>query len=172
MKTRPIFEDDEKNEFDQRVRKIVEDKVTEKYEIDKQKSAKDKLDKIRESLNKDLSQEKSEKIIDKEKIVEKHVHEECPTCKGHSLHVKDDIAMCTGPGCGKEFLLVEKIKDVSDANKKKYLCSTCGYSVGPNEIEKIKKADTCPSCNKGKSFYNIDWKNVNKDISSGGFRKI
>lgn len=142
LKTKPIFEHERDVEFKAQVERLVESKLSEKVEAEKQKSAKEKLDEIRKGL----------------KSAE-HVHDfsaDCPTCKGHTLQVKEDTAKCTGPNCGKEFLLVEKVKDI-EKDKKKYICATCGYSVSKGEVEKIKSKDVCPSCGIGKAFFDLAW---------------
>ena len=133
----PVFQDDEEDIFNQKVMKLVEDRFT----AEKNKTVQDKLDTIRKTIeNKPAHEHKAE--VD------------CPTCKGHTLQVNQDVAKCIGPNCGKEYLLVEKPKA---SVKKKYLCTTCGHTISKEEIDSVKTKDTCPLCNRGKSFVDINW---------------
>lgn len=161
VNTKPVFEHEQDEQFKFQVEKLVENKLAEKSENDKQRTAKERLDEIRKGL--------------KPGAVD-HIHEggmgDCPTCKGHTLSVKDDNIKCTGPGCGKEFLLTEKVKNI-ERDKKKFVCATCGHSVSKAEAEKIKQKDVCPSCGIGKAFFDLAWDKLDvamKDKS--GYNKV
>lgn len=165
VNTRPVFEHEKDEEFKSQVEKLVENKLAEKaekLEVEKQKSAKEKLEEIRKGLK---------------PHTEQHIHEvsgagDCPTCKGHTLTVKDDTAKCSGPNCGKEFLLTEKVKNI-ERDKKKFVCATCGHSVSKAEAEKIKQKDVCPSCGIGKAFFDLAWDKLDSAIKDKtGYNKV
>lgn len=165
---KPIFEYEHEDEFSQKVMRLVEDKLAEQ----KQKSAKDKLDEIRKSITEKATEKTTEKtfVPSVPNVVHEHHIDkldalDCPSCKGHSLTVKEDTAKCNGPGCGKEFLLVEKVKDAAK-DRKKYLCTTCGHGIGSSEVELLKKKDACPSCGIGKSFVDINWNVIEQELKN------
>lgn len=173
MKTKPVFEHEKDSEFKAQVEKLVESKLSERMEADKQKSAKERLEEIRKGISKPPAI-----VVEQTQPSQSHVHDigaglgDCPTCRGHTLTVKEDTAKCTGPGCGKEFLLVEKVKDI-EKDKKKYVCATCGYSVSKADAEKIKQKDVCPSCNIGKAFFDLAWDKLESAAKSrSGYTKI
>lgn len=149
----PVFDYEEDERFNQKVLKLVEDKIS----SEKQKDVKDKLGEIRKMVEAKPSP----------------VHEhalDCPTCKGHTLQISQDVAKCAGPSCGKEFLLIEKSKP--DA-RKKYLCTTCGHTISTEEVSTIKNKDTCPLCNKGKSFVDINWNEIDNQMKNrDGLKRI
>lgn len=174
-KTKPVFEREKDDEFKSQVEKLVEiklaekeSKFAEKMEVDKQKTAKERLEEIRKGINKPPS------VV----VEQPHVHDlgaglgDCPACKGHTLTVKEDTAKCTGPNCGKEFLIVEKVKNI-EKDKKKYVCATCGYSVSKADAEKIRQKDVCPSCGIGKAFFDLAWDKLeNAAKKKEGYTKI
>ena len=74
----------------------------------------------------------------------------CPTChKGHVHSVETDgvTYKCTGPDCGKEYVMVDKTAD--------YKCVNCGVPIKRPEDDKLKM-DSCPFC-KGKKAVKFDW---------------
>ena len=90
-------------------------------------------------------------IIDPDQAVENGVA--CPTCHdGHVHSVEPDGVSykCTGPNCGKEYIMVDKTAD--------YKCTNCGVPIKRPENEK-SKMDACPFC-KGKKAVKFDWGKV------------
>ncbi len=184
--TKPIFEHEKDEEFKFQVEKLVESKLAEKAEVDKQKlvekaeadkqkSVKERLEEIRKGMKPSIPSLSSSSPVE-------HVHDsvvgsvagvgDCPTCKGHTLTVKEDTAKCTGSNCGKEFLLVEKVKNI-EKDKKRYVCATCGHSVSKSEVEKIKSKDVCPSCGIGKAFFDLAWDKLESAVKNReGYTKI
>src|SRR3972149_1192413 len=77
----------------------------------------------------------------------------CPTChKGHVHSVETDgvTYKCTGPDCGKEYVMVDKTAD--------YKCVNCGVPIKRPEDDKLT-IDSCPFC-KGKKAVKFDWGKV------------
>ncbi len=77
----------------------------------------------------------------------------CPTChKDHVHSVEPDgvTYKCTGPNCGKEYVMVDKTAD--------YKCVGCGGPIKRPEEENIKM-ESCPFC-KGKKAVKFDWGKV------------
>jgi DNA-directed RNA polymerase subunit RPC12/RpoP len=74
----------------------------------------------------------------------------CPTChNGHIHNMETDGVSykCTGPECGKEYVMIDKSAD--------YKCVGCGAPIKRPEDEKLK-IDSCPFC-KGKKAVKFDW---------------
>jgi hypothetical protein len=143
---KPVFDYEEDESFNQKVLKLVDEKM----QAEKKKDVKDKLDEIRKTIT---HEHKPEGVKPEISFVD------CPTCKGHALQVKDDTAKCTGPNCGKEYLLVPK-----SPIRKKYMCTKCGHTISKEEVEAVKKKDSCPLCNKGTSFLDINWAVIEDQI--------
>lgn len=148
-----IFKEDIDKELDDKVQKMLTQKLAERDELDKKRTVQDKIDAIKKTL------------IPKD-VKEEHVHQhidlasDCPTCRGHTLKVEGITAKCTGPNCGKEYLLLEKIKKIEDKSKRKdLLCTTCGHTMAEHEI-KGKNYDTCPLCERGKGVMKINWAEI------------
>ena len=77
----------------------------------------------------------------------------CPTCHDghvHSVEPNGVSYKCTGPNCGKEYIMVDKAAD--------YKCANCGVPIKRPEDEKLKM-DACPFC-KGKKAVKFDWGKV------------
>lgn len=69
----------------------------------------------------------------------------CPTCHTGHVHIVEPNGVtfkCTGPNCGKEFVMVDKSSD--------YKCTNCGGPLKKPEDDKIKM-DTCPFCHGAKA---------------------
>lgn len=78
----------------------------------------------------------------------------CPNCRSGHIHALmtgegkkyDGISYkCTGPDCGKEFVMVDKSSD--------YKCSTCNAPIKRPEGRDL---DNCPFC-KGTKAMKFDW---------------
>lgn len=82
-----------------------------------------------------------------------HSHDDilCPTCnKGHIHKMETDktglVHKCTGPGCGEEYVMVNKKAD--------YKCLRCnGPLKKPSEG---KELDSCPFCGSTRAVH-FDW---------------
>lgn len=88
---------------------------------------------------------------------------DCPTChKGH-VHAMvtgagdgkkhDGVSYkCTGPGCGKEYIMVDKSAD--------YKCANCNAPIKkPTDDNVAAGYDGCPFCH-GKKAVKFDWNKV------------
>jgi Zn finger protein HypA/HybF involved in hydrogenase expression len=168
MKATPVFKEDVDKALDEKLQKMVNQKLAEKEENDKKKTVEDKIAAIKKTL------------IPRDSHVDAntHVHEhtdlanDCPTCKGHTLKVEGIVAKCNGPNCGKEYLLLEKIKKInSKSERKDLLCTTCGHTMAEHEI-KGKNFDACPLCGLGKGVMKINWDEIDsaKMVSKGLIR--
>ncbi len=77
----------------------------------------------------------------------------CPTCRNGHVHAVESDGVtfkCTGPNCGKEYVMVDKSAD--------YKCVGCGSPIKRPEDEKMK-IDSCPFCH-GKKAVKFDWGKV------------
>lgn len=176
MRVKPIFKtehqalkeeinkrmDDVKSGMKELVKQVIEDKNS---GIDKNIE-----DVIEKKLNDGVKVpgSKLSRMIDviKEKKSESGIgHEEdiinCPTCHtGHMHALTKDMGKdgkkhngvsykCTGPGCGNEFVMVDKKAD--------YKCSNCSAPIRkPVDESKATEYDGCPFCN-GKKAVKFDW---------------
>lgn len=170
MKHAPVFKEDVDKALDEKVQKMVSQKLAEKEEFDKKRSVDDKIAAIKKTL---IPREGGTQPI--QHVHEQHEHEftslanDCPTCKGHTLKVEGVSAKCNGPNCGKEYLLEEKRKKITNKSERKdLLCTTCGHTMSEHEI-KGKNYDTCPLCESGKGVMKINWDEIDsaKMISKG-----
>lgn len=128
------------------------------------------LDKVQERVRKLEGELKVEKL--RSFTRNENPNLTCPSCHNHNLQVKEDTAKCNDGKCGKEFLLVEKMKGLNNGKKKNFLCTNCGYSISKDQVAEIKKMDSCPLCQKGKSFVDIDWNTIESQINNGRINKI
>lgn len=164
MNKKVVFKDTVDRQLEDKVHDIVNKKLTEREEQEKKRSVQDKLDAIKKTL------------IPKEipKVEPEHVHthtedgNDCPTCgalgKKHTIKIVGRVAKCTGPDCGSEYLLEQRIKNPDKSKRKDLLCTSCGHSM--NE-EEIKGKDTCPLCGVGKGVMKVNW----ADYDSGRLEK-
>lgn len=103
----------------------------------------------------DVIKDKKENIGHAEDIIN------CPTCHSGHMHAltkdmgkdgkkHDNVSYkCTGPGCGNEFVMVDKKAD--------YKCSNCNAPIRkPIDDSKATEYDGCPFCN-GKKAVKFDW---------------
>lgn len=103
----------------------------------------------------DVIKEKKESIGHEEDIIN------CPTChSGHMHALTKDMGKdgkkhngvsyrCTGPGCGNEFVMVDKKAD--------YKCANCNAPIRkPIDDSKATEYDGCPFCS-GKKAVKFDW---------------
>jgi DNA-directed RNA polymerase subunit RPC12/RpoP len=77
----------------------------------------------------------------------------CPTCHNgriRSIELGGVSYKCTGPNCGKEYIMVDKAAD--------YKCVNCGIPIKRPDDGKIQLY-ACPNC-KGKKAVKFDWRNV------------
>lgn len=162
----PVFTDTKEREIEEKTKKLIEQKMSEIEEAKKKQQMADRITQIKDTIK------KSEEIVKKEekppeKVPEKLKEMEvCPTCKGHTLHVHENIAKCDGPNCGKEFLLQER----SD-KRKDYFCTTCGYALTKDEATALKEK-SCPMCNKGKKLLDFDWNFIDETMKKKGIKKV
>ncbi len=143
---RPIFVDEEEEKIKEKIDKVVSEKLE---ELDKN-LIKSKIEKIKEITSKTINKNKESE----------NITNVCPSCE-HKLEIHGTTAECTGPECGKKYLLTEKAKD----QKKEYICATCGYTMTKKELDTIKDK-TCPYCEVGTKVINIDWDGIHKIIKS------
>jgi Zn finger protein HypA/HybF involved in hydrogenase expression len=174
MRVVPVFKEDIDKSLDEKVQKMVSQKLAEIGDQDKKKDVQSKIDAIRKTL---IPKETHSEIVQTVQPAQ-HVHEhtvvdsDCPTCKGHTLKVEGGSAKCNGPNCGKEYLLEEKKKRItSKSDRKDLLCTTCGHTMSERDI-KGKNYDTCPLCEAGKGVMKINWDEIDsaKMISKGLIR--
>jgi len=129
------------------------------------------LDKKYESVLK--KEENATKISDvmskiKEKFPEKtdiakseHVHNDdeisCPTCKGHIHKLSTDglTVKCTGPNCGKEYIMVDKSAD--------YKCTACNTPVKKPDDDSKAEGSECLFCGNNIAT-KIDFSELTKRI--------
>lgn len=163
MNKKVVFKDTVDRQLEDKVHDIVNKKLIEREEQEKKRSVQDKLDAIKKTL---IPRE-----IPKAEVEHVHTHTEdgndCPTCgtkNKHTIKIIGKVAKCTGPDCGREFLLEPMIKNPDKGKRKDLLCTTCGHSM--NE-EEIKGKDTCPLCGVGKGVMKVNW----TDYDSGKLEK-
>lgn len=166
---RPNFRkpgDDVNKKVEEKVKSEVESKV--KTEIDKrvneilkEREDKEKAEKanklaravdVAKAIKGESDKDKVTVATAAEKItVEKAKHDDvlCPTCHDghvHRIETNGLSVKCTGPNCGKEYVLVDKTAD--------YQCATCGVPIKkPNDPKSI---EGCPFCS-GKKAFKYDW---------------
>jgi len=142
----PTFKDDE-DKYLEKARSVVQEELNKQRDHETQKNISDKVRRIKHQFSK----------IDKVEKVDAHKSEDafCPNCHNHKLHVHDDTAKCTGPDCGKEFLLVEKKPNVRNS----HFCTSCGTGLKKDDAQKLVDNDSdCPFCNKKNTkLMEIDW---------------
>lgn len=162
-KVEPVFDDPEEDKLLDKARQIVKEEIDKSNDNTKSDVMKDKIDKLRERIA--LSDKQPSETIGP-KVTKNVNHEDdntCPGCKGHDLHVHDGIAKCTGPNCGKEFLLLEKADNI----RNKFMCTTCGHTIDENTANKLKEDDKfCPLCGKGDQMLDIDWGVIDKRLNA------
>jgi Zn finger protein HypA/HybF involved in hydrogenase expression len=174
MKAVPVFKEDIDKSLDEKVQRLISQKLAEREDQDKKKDVQSKIDAIKKTL---IPRDTHSEIVQTVQPAQPtlHVHEhtivenDCPTCKGHTLKVEGGTAKCSGPNCGKEYLLEEKKKKItSKSDRKDLLCTTCGHTMSERDI-KGKNYDTCPLCEAGKGVMKINWDEIDsaKMISKG-----
>lgn len=175
MNKKVVFKDSVDRQLEDKVQDILNKKLSEREEQEKKRSVQDKL----EAIKKTLVPRETPKEVPKTEV-DSHVHtyvtekvqsedgSDCPTCgpKGskHTIKIVGRVAKCTGPDCGNEYLLEQRIKNPDKSNRKDLLCTTCGHSM--NE-EEIKGKETCPLCGIGKGVMKVNW----TDYDSGKLAK-
>ncbi len=90
-------------------------------------------------------------IVSQDQVIDDGVS--CPTCHNGHVHAVESDGVtykCTGPNCGKEYVMVDKTAD--------YKCVGCGSPIKKPEDEKMKM-DSCPFCH-GKKAVKFDWGKV------------
>jgi hypothetical protein len=164
MSKRIVFKDTVDRQLEDKVQDILNKKLTEREEHEKKKTVQDKLSAIKQTLiPREIPKPEIEHIHTHvtEKVTEKEKPEDgsdCPTCgpKGskHTIKIVGRVAKCTGPDCGNEYLLEQKIKKPDKSKRKDLLCTTCGHSMSE---EDIKGKETCPLCETGKQVMKVNW---------------
>lgn len=153
-----------KTEVESKVKTEVEKRVGEilKEREDKEKVQKAEKLKAAVDVAKAIKGESSSSSsIEKEKAekAEKEKKDDilCPTCHtGHVHRVESNglSVKCTGPGCGKEYVMVDKAAD--------YQCSTCGVPI--KKPSDPKSIEGCPFCG-GRKAFKYDWSKTWKVIA-------